>query len=430
MNFKKFVKEFETYYEIDTSSSILEKYIIPIIPTFGKFLIDLCSENKINHEYYMSMFISLLFPIIINDFLKITITKAYGNGLVSVIIDNMDNNKKNFENNLKLIFNNELLKIDQVDKNKKWFYCDNKMVNFFIEDKQCYNIFIYIDNLEYNFFLCCKDKKIFIHGKSIDKLNIITKFVLNYKKKENDICNLHESEIKPVIKNIYNYNNLILSNSIMKQLNDKLDNFTNPIYNEKMKSLGFKNNLHLHFHGIPGSGKTSMAMAIANKLNKDIILVDKLNPEFFFNNLDLFKNKSYVFLFDDIDFWDLKDRQIIDKQGITKSNPYLMKLMELLNGNTFNNSIMIFTSNTDNFNKALFRDGRIHLRLDINGIDDVSTYNKFFEIIYDDKNQTWKNKINLDKLLNKKLSLAKISEIAKNNIFSKNNFIKELIKLI
>ena len=216
----------------------------------------------------------------------------------------------------------------------------------------------------------------------------------------------------------------------MKQLNDKLDNFTNPIYNEKMKSLGFKNNLHLHFHGIPGSGKTSIAMAIANKLDKDIILVDKLNPVDFFDNFDLFKNKFYVFLFDDIDFWDLKDRQITNKEGITKSNPYLMKLMELLNGNTFNNSIMIFTSNTDNFNEALFRDGRIHLRLDINGIDDISTYDKFFDYIYNDKKQIWKNKINLDKLLNKKLSLAKISEIAKNNIFDKINFIKELKKLI
>lgn len=101
-----------------------------------------------------------------------------------------------------------------------------------------------------------------------------------------------------------------------------------------------------------------------------------------------------------------------------------MKLMELLNGNTFDNSIIIFTSNTDNFNEALFRDGRIHLRLDINGIDDISIYDKFFEYIYNDKNQMWKNKIKIDKLLYKKLSFAK------NNIFDKNNFIKELKKLI
>lgn len=29
MNFKKFVKEFETHYKIDTTCSITEKYLIP-----------------------------------------------------------------------------------------------------------------------------------------------------------------------------------------------------------------------------------------------------------------------------------------------------------------------------------------------------------------------------------------------------------------
>ena len=184
MNFNKFVKEFENFYKIDTSKSLIEKYLIPIIPTIGKFLIDYCSGNKINYDFYVSMFVSLLFPIITDDLLKIRNKKSFGKNLISVIFDT-EMTIKNFKINLNLIYENNLLKVKQLEENNGWKFCNDnkKLIDFFIMDSECYNMFICIDNIEYNFFLCHKYNWLYIHGKCINKLNIITKFILNYKKK-------------------------------------------------------------------------------------------------------------------------------------------------------------------------------------------------------------------------------------------------------
>ena len=50
MDFNKFVEEVENYQGKAKIPTIKERYLIPFIPTFGKFLIDYFSENKINYE--------------------------------------------------------------------------------------------------------------------------------------------------------------------------------------------------------------------------------------------------------------------------------------------------------------------------------------------------------------------------------------------
>ncbi len=260
---------------------------------------------------------------------------------------------------------------------------------------------------------------------------------MDYSSDESFFIELKETKDKnfQIVKNnnnITNFKNIIISKNHLEQINLKLEQFLCEKYNKKLKFLGLKNNLHILLTGIPGSGKTTLSQSIANKLSRDILFVDKNNPKDFFDNLNIINNQNLVIVFDDIDFWDLEDKIIKNKEGIKSNNIYLMKLMELLNGNILNNSVIIFTSNSTNFNDALFRDGRIHLKLEINGFDDLSYYDKFFNIIYDDKTNQWRDEFSefeLSTLLKKELTLANLSEIAKNNIENKKNFINNLKNL-
>ncbi len=166
-------------------------------------------------------------------------------------------------------------------------------------------------------------------------------------------------------------------------------------------------------------------------LNKDLEINKHI--ENFLNNIHILNEQNdLILLFDEIDFFDLKEKQIKTKNGNIKINNLLAHLLDLLNGNLVSSSVIIFTSNiTENFNKALFRDGRIHLTLEMNEFNDISIFNNFFKIIYD--NIDWKNQFNnneINKLILYKFSLATLAEIAKENLSNCENFINKIKQII
>lgn len=194
--------------------------------------------------------------------------------------------------------------------------------------------------------------------------------------------------------------------------------------------LGCKNQLSILLHGPPGTSKTSISMSIANKLKRDILIVDKTNAEQFFEKLTSIMVSSYVILFDDVDFWQLSDREIVSAREESRPNVVLIKLMELLNGNEHDSSCFIFTANYINqFDKALFRDGRVQLKLEITGFNNAELYNQFFENIYKDVGGDWIKSFTLSELndlYDKKLPLCTISNLAKHHLFDVTTFIKNL----
>ena len=116
------------------------------------------------------------------------------------------------------------------------------------------------------------------------------------------------------------------------------------------------------------------------------------------------------------------------KDGIEGQNALLMKLMELLNGSVHDSGCFIFTTNfIDKINSALFRDGRINLKLKISGLYEFTAYNKFFTNIYNDSNWTTHfTEKELIKLYSKEIPLCKLSEIAKINLYNEENFISTI----
>lgn len=441
MNYEKYLKKYENIKNGDIFTKLI-KYLTPLIPTLTFLLIDVFIKDSIDKKYYINILLSSLFPLVCKDFFDYILNNKNKHlELHYVVFGEYD---YNFKNCFRIFLKNEKsVLINSTNKsifNHSWDEYEKKLYINNNTNDILNNLKFKINNIDYNCFFeykivkdsDCKD--LYIYHENIKTLEEIIKYIEDYKPDEYSVVQLFGDEkryeIKTISKNFNSYENIIISDNNLEKLNLKLKNFTNNEYIEKLKILGINNNLHIHLHGCPGSGKTSLCMAIANKLNKNIMFVDKNNPKLFFDNLLSFKNNEMVFVFDDIDFWNLKERLNKDKEGIESSNIYLMKMMELLNGNILNNSVIILTSNTENFNKAMTRDGRIHLRLDMNEFDDISLYNKFFNIFYNNKN--WKYKFTeneIKKLISKKITLVKISEIAKNNIFDENNFIKQLKNL-
>lgn len=278
----------------------------------------------------------------------------------------------------------------------------------------------------------------FYHEQKSEIYEFIAFLKANYKKPPNSksqIYKLISSQIgvyssTNVGTNKWCYSSIILPEAQMKDLDQSIRNFTDPTRIEKLQMLGFKNNLSMLLHGPPGTSKTSMSFSIARRLNRDIFIVDKSNAEGFFDNISDLALSTMVVLFDDIDFWDLDQRKLKTHDEISKPNDILMKLMEMLNGNVYDSACFVFTANyIDKIDSALFRPGRIHLKLEITEMQDMTVYNKFFENIYNDVGGDWRKSFSdqeLQTLFSKKMPLCKVSEMAKQYLFDKVGFIQLL----
>jgi len=185
------------------------------------------------------------------------------------------------------------------------------------------------------------------------------------------------------------------------------------------KKLG-NSKLGILLYGQPGCGKSSMAFAIAQHLGYKRISMATLNLAGIFEFPE--EDKSVV-VFDDIDVLFSSDREKGPAQNDfeQKKAETLDDLMKFLDSDRCPESVVIFTTNyPERFDKALFRHGRINLRLELKPLpveNIISFTKKWYKI------DSFPSSI--EKIIHP-MPFAHLSNIIRQNIGNFDSFCQEL----
>lgn len=224
------------------------------------------------------------------------------------------------------------------------------------------------------------------------------------------------------------FSDCILPKKMEEQLDVLIKNFMCEKQRQQLKELNLKNRLTLLFHGVAGCGKTTVAMGIANKLNRDIYFYPKNEYLFDISEIPL---SNCVLMFDDVDFLNLEQRITHEEQKFL-SNDKLIKLMELLDGYTVKDDnivIILITNFKEKLDNALTRNGRIDVDIQFNGMNEIEMYDKIWNRFY--KKRLILTEEETEKLLKANFSVSKIwSEVVYPNKFNEENARNGLLRLI
>lgn len=164
---------------------------------------------------------------------------------------------------------------------------------------------------------------------------------------------------------------LFFNNDIKESICDHIENFfkNKTIYEEK--NLIYKTGILLY--GEPGTGKSSLATALASKYNYNLIVIDmttfdKLDVTTLTNTLNV-DTDNYIILLEDIDtlFDSLNREDNIDKD----ERKIVNKMLQFLDSSSSPNDIIFIatTNHVDRLDDAITRDGRFDLKVEISNID-------------------------------------------------------------
>lgn len=154
------------------------------------------------------------------------------------------------------------------------------------------------------------------------------------------------------------FSTLYFDDDIIDKVKKHLDTWIANKETYESRGLNFKTGIL--FHGIPGTGKTSIASAIATYLNCDMITIDASSFHMM-NTTEITAainadSKTYVVLLDEVDIVFRKREEATDDESKKTTN----KLLQFLDGSTSpTNVVFVATTNYyDNLDAAVKRKGR------------------------------------------------------------------------
>lgn len=206
-----------------------------------------------------------------------------------------------------------------------------------------------------------------------------------------------------VYGNILNktFNNIFLKDEIKSAIINDVDKFTKS--EEQYKKLGLKYKRTYLFHGVAGSGKSSISVAIANHTKRDVLTINvsKDMTDSTLISLIARRPQKSIILFEDIDclFEEISraNNPSEDKEKTPQIKITLSCLLNILDGSfTPNDVIFIITTNhLEKLDPALKRDGRINMMLEI-GLPDKKTKMEYVKHIKQNNSNFKLESVNLD----------------------------------
>ena len=284
----------------------------------------------------------------------------------------------------------EFIKSNNLDSNfKKHFICKNGVTRCICENLP---LLYHIDKATFMYvvFMIGTEEvecgvKFYIFGKKMNKYAKMIKKKLYFNNNKNIMHNVKriynvtasDDNWSSVVNTIDSrgFDTLYLDNCIDIKIKEYLDTWLKNKHIYEERGLLFKTGILLY--GNPGTGKTTIATAIATYLKCDIINIDMST----FKNLDVGSlvnsinadNDMYVILLDEIDILfksrEDEDISIADKQIISK----LLTLLDSINSP--NNCIFVATTNyIDKLDNAVVRKGRFDKQYEVTNISRESAY--------------------------------------------------------